>query len=157
MSGRLVILCGLPGSGKTTVAKALEERLDAVRMSADDWMVALDADLFDGGRRSRIEALQWDLTQRLLTLGQVVLIEWGTWARAERDALRTRARELEASVELRYLTAGLDVLFERVQGRGMEVAFGSRAITLDDMRAYASALEPPDDDEIALYDPPLGG
>ncbi len=156
MSGRLVILCGLPGSGKTTVAKAIEERLDAIRMSADDWMVALDVDLWDGGRRSRIEALQWDVSQRLLTLGQVVLIEWGTWARAERDALRTRARELGASVELRYLTAGLDVLFERVQARGMEVAFGSRAITLDDLRAYASALEPPDDDELALYDPALG-
>jgi len=156
VSGRLVILCGLPGSGKTTVAKAIEERLDAIRMSADDWMVALDVDLWDGGRRSRIEALQWDVSQRLLTLGQVVLIEWGTWARAERDALRTRARELGASVELRYLTAGLDVLFERVQARGMEVAFGSRAITLDDLRAYASALEPPDDDELALYDPALG-
>jgi predicted kinase len=125
-------------------------------MSADDWMVALDVDLWDGGRRSRIEALQWDLTQRLLTLGQVVLIEWGSWARAERDALRSRARELGAAVELRYLTAGLDVLFERVQARGMEVAFGSRATTLDDMRAYASALEPPDDDELALYDPALG-
>jgi len=155
VSGRLVVLCGLPGSGKTTVAKALEERLDAIRMSADDWMVALDVDLWDGGRRSRIEALQWDLTQRLLTLGQVVVIDWGTWARAERDALRTRARELGASVELRYLTAGLDVLFERVQDRGMEVAFGSRAITLDDMRAYALAVEPPDDDELALYDPAL--
>jgi hypothetical protein len=38
----------------------------------------------------------------------------------------------------------------------MEVAFGSRAITLDDMRAYASALEPPGDDELVLYDPALG-
>jgi len=155
VSGRLVILCGLPGSGKTTVAKALEQRLEAVRMSADDWMVALDADLFDGGRRSRIEAIQWDLTQRLLALGQVVLIEWGTWARSERDALRTRARELGAAVELHYLTAGLDVLFERVQARGMELACGSRAVTLEDMRAYASVLEPPGDDELALYDPAL--
>ncbi len=153
MSGRLVILCGLPGSGKTTVAQALEERRAArpglagavaapVGMSADDWMVALDVDLWDGGRRSRIEALQWDVTQRLLTLGQVVLIEWGTWARAERDVLRMRTRELGASVELRYLAAGLDVLFERVQARGMEVALGAGALTVASRPASKAGLRP---------------
>ena len=35
---RLIIVCGLPGSGKTTLAKALENRLRAVRFSPDDWM-----------------------------------------------------------------------------------------------------------------------
>ncbi|HMN01092.1 MAG TPA: hypothetical protein PKC99_18980 [Anaerolineales bacterium] len=35
-SGRLIVICGLPGSGKTTLAKCLEESLGSVRPSPDE-------------------------------------------------------------------------------------------------------------------------
>ena len=41
----LFIICGLPGAGKTTLAKKIEGSLSAVRMSADDWMTALSINL----------------------------------------------------------------------------------------------------------------
>jgi hypothetical protein len=41
----------------------------------------LSINLYDEESRQRIEALQWTLAQRLLALGMVVIIEWGTWAR----------------------------------------------------------------------------
>jgi predicted kinase len=44
---RLIIVCGLPGSGKTTLAKALENRFCAVRFCPDDWLGALSLDLYD--------------------------------------------------------------------------------------------------------------
>ena len=91
---RLIIVCGLPGSGKTTLAKALERRLRAVRFSPDDWMDILSLDIYDEERRGKIEALQWTLTQQLLALGLTVIIEWGTWGRAERDTLRLGARAI---------------------------------------------------------------
>ena len=81
-----------------------------------------------------------------------MIIEWGTWARAERNALRVRARELGARVELRYVTAPVHVLWDRVWERGMEQAFGSRPLTLDDLRSYEAAFEAPDDAELALFD-----
>ncbi|NNE71143.1 MAG: AAA family ATPase [Rhodothermales bacterium] len=56
-SPRLIIVCGLPGSGKTTRARQLEERLGAVRMAPDEWMDVLGIDLYDGGKRERVEAL----------------------------------------------------------------------------------------------------
>ena len=84
----LIIVCGLPGSGKTTHAKQVEAKLGAVRFSPDEWMNALEIDLYDSQMREQIEALQWTFAQHLLKLGQTVIIEWGTWARAERDALR---------------------------------------------------------------------
>jgi predicted kinase len=117
---RLIIVCGLPGSGKTTRAKALAARLPAVRFSPDEWLEALALDLYDEERRGRIEALQWRLARELLARGLVVIIEWGTWGRSERDALRLGARALGAAVELHYLDAPVDVLFERIRRRGME-------------------------------------
>ncbi|MBI2334012.1 MAG: ATP-binding protein [Chloroflexi bacterium] len=118
---RLVIVCGLPGSGKTTLAKCLEESLHAVRLAPDEWMDALSINLWDEESRARIEALQWKLGQELLRLGLVVIIEWGTWGRSERDTLREGARRLGAAVELHYLAAPPEVLFERIQRRRMEI------------------------------------
>ena len=72
---RLIIVCGLPGSGKTTLAKQLESKLHAIRLCPDEWMDALSIDVYDEERRSKIEALQWKLAQDLLRLGVVVIVE----------------------------------------------------------------------------------
>src|SRR6202043_2492442 len=117
---RLIIVCGLPGSGKTTVAKSLESRLRAIRFSPDEWMDALSLDFLDEERRGKIEGLQWKFARELLALGLTVIIEWGTWGRSERDTLRLGARALGAAVELHYLSAPPDVLFDRIQRRGLE-------------------------------------
>ena len=97
-SGRLILVCGLPGAGKTTVATQLEAELGALRLCPDEWMAELGIDLFDGGVRATIEARQWELAQVLLGAGGTVVIEWGLWRRWERDRLRDRARELGAAV-----------------------------------------------------------
>jgi predicted kinase len=120
-SARLIIVCGLPGAGKTTLAKLLESQTRAVRLSPDEWMDALDINLWDERSRAKIEALQWTLAQQLLKLGLRVIIEWGTWGRSERDALRLGARALSAAVELHYLEVPADVLFERIHSREMEI------------------------------------
>lgn len=74
----------------------------AVRLSPDEWMALMAVDLLDRRTRARVEALQWQLAQRFLELDQSVIIEWGTWNRSERDALRDRARELGAKVPIVY-------------------------------------------------------
>jgi predicted kinase len=148
---RLIIVCGLPGSGKTTLALSLERRLNAVRLSADDWMDALEINLYEEKMRARFEALQWKLAQRLLALELIVIIEWGTWGRAERDALRLGARAIGASVELHYLSAPLEVLLERIHRRGIE----SPPIERDALTRWAEAFQIPTPEEMALFDEPL--
>ena len=145
---RLIIVCGLPGSGKTTHAKQVEQNLRAVRFCPDEWMNALEVGLWEGEARERIEQLQWKLAQDLLTLGHNVVIEWGTWARSERDALRTRARALGAAVELHFLDVPVEVLFNRIRLRNRE----RPAMTLDDMRKWDQIFERPSTEEMALFD-----
>ena len=149
--GRLIIVCGLPGSGKTTHARELEYKLGAVRLCPDEWMADLSIDLYDEERRAKIEALQWKFAQQLLASGLTVIIEWGTWGRSERDALRLGARALGAAVELHYLDASPDVLFERIQERNME----SPPIKREALLQWCESFQRPTPEEMALFDEPL--
>ena len=146
--GKLIIICGLPGSGKTTYARQLQARLQGVRLSADEWMEALSINLWDEPQRARVEGLQWQLAQQLLPLNVTVIIEWGTWGRSERDALRLRVHELRAAVELHYLKAPIDVLFDRVRRRGME----DPPATRDQFEQWARIFQEPNAEEMALFD-----
>jgi predicted kinase len=148
---RLILICGLPGSGKTRLARALESRTGAIRFCPDDWMEALSLNLYDAERREKIESLQWKLAQQLLSSGLKVIVEWGTWARCERDALRIQARALGAAVELHYLSAPNDVLFERIRTRGRE----HPPIEKDALVHWCESFQAPTPDEMALFDPPL--
>lgn len=145
---RLIIVCGLPGSGKTTHAKQLQATLRAIRFCPDEWMDALSVDVWEERIRGKIEALQWQLGQQLLALGHNVIIEWGTWGRSERDALRLRARELGAAVELHYLSAPVDVLFDRLQRRGLE----SPPIKREQLLQWAETFQMPTSEELVQFE-----
>jgi len=147
---RLIIVCGLPGSGKTTHAKQVAESLRAVRFCADEWMDAIGISLWEGEVRQRVENLQWNIAQQLLSLGNNVVIEWGTWARSQRDVLRRGARTLGAAVELHFLDAPVEVLFDRICRRNVE----SPPITFEDIKKWAGMFERPSPEEMALFDPP---
>ena len=101
--------------------------------------------------RAKVEALQWKFAQELLARGLTVILEWGTWARSERDTLRLSARALGAAVELHYVSAPVDVLFERLERRGRE----SPPIERDALFRWAEIFQAPTSEEMTLFDEPL--
>lgn len=149
---RLIVICGLPGSGKTTLAKKLAPEVPAVRLSPDEWKHDLGIDYYDEQRRVRLEKRLWRLGQELLGLGQSVILENGFWAREEREELRLGARNLGVAVELHYLEAPVDELWRRLEIRNEEGKPGAVPIKREDLEKWSQQFEAPDAAELALFD-----
>lgn len=148
---RLILICGLPGAGKSTLAKALATELDAVRLCPDEWLIELGFDVIrDEAGRERVEALQWRLAEDLVRTGVTVILENGFWQRPERDGLRLRARSIGVAIELRFLDVPSDELHRRVAHRNRTP--GAAIITPEMLSSYERAFEPPTTAELALYD-----
>jgi predicted kinase len=149
---RLILICGLPGSGKTTLARRLASELSAVRLCPDEWKHELGIDFYDEPRRVLLEARLTRLGQELLGLGQTVILEYGFWAREERDELRLAARSLGAAVDLHYLAAPVDELWRRLAVRNELAQPGTAPINRADLERWATQFEAPDAAEQALFD-----
>ena len=148
----LVLLRGLPGSGKTTLAKQLEISLPALRLCPDEWIAPLLVDVTNiaelGRLRSPIEALQWEVAKRVLVLGTNVVIEWGLWSKEERNHFRSEAEALGAQVELRYLDVGRDELWARLSKRNANLLPGTFHVTEENISQWWAGFEPPTADEL---------
>ena len=153
MSGRLIVVCGLAGAGKTTLAKQFEAG-GAVRMCPDEWLLALGFDLYDKDARVAVEELQWDLTRTLLSRGLTVVDECGVWQRWERDLRRTWARANGIPVELQFLDAPIEVLMARVAERNRGLPEGAPRVEPGLVALWDERIERPDAEELALFDPP---
>jgi predicted kinase len=99
----LHLLCGLPGSGKTTLAKELEKQYAALRLTSDEWMERIVGDGFNDEKKDVIEQIQAEVARRVLELGIDVILDFGVWSRKERDALRAEAKEVGAKTKLYFL------------------------------------------------------
>jgi predicted kinase len=152
MMPTLYLLCGLPGSGKTTRARELEAAGAGIRLNADEWVCRLYPDDAEtaarDGRKDLVEQVQWDLAERLLASGTNVILDWGLWTRAERDHYRRRARALGADVHTVSLDAPLVALHQRVAQRNRDLPPGTFRVAAGELDQWAAIFEPPTSDEL---------
>lgn len=146
-------MCGLPGAGKTTLARELEAAANAVRLTADEWIACLyskDAEAAARDeRRDRVEHLQWQITERLLEADIDVVLDWGVWNRTERAHYRERAERIGARVKIELVEAPLSVLQERIAARNHDLPPGTFHVTAAEMEECASLFERPTAEEMA--------
>jgi hypothetical protein len=152
-AGRIILLCGLPGAGKSTLARRLAAELPGVRLCPDEWLAELGFNVFDEAARGRVEARLCRHAEDLAALGVPAIMENGFWTRRERDVLRDRARDRGLRIELRHLDLPSIELHRRVALRNADP--GAPQITPEMLTEYQAAFEPPTPEELALYDFPL--
>ena len=153
---RLILTCGLPGAGKTALARQLAADRGAVRLTKDEWLWALGATPWDESARARVEQQLWRLAQEILHLGVSVVLDFGLWARAERDEMRAAAHGLGVGVELHFLDVPPDELWRRIDARNAQPPWDSHPISRADLDSWVTAFQAPEASELALFDPPPG-
>ena len=148
----LHLMVGLPCSGKTTLAKKLEYERSALRLTPEEWQVGLfgqDAEEPEhDARHSLIEAMLWKIASRALELGTNVILDFGFWAREEREEYRLRAKRLGASSEVHFLDVPKEELLRRLAVRNSQPSQESFHISEESMKPWIEFFQRPTLEEL---------
>ena len=148
----LHLMVGLPCSGKTTLAKKLEHERSALRLTPDEWQIGLfgqDANEPEhDARHSFIEAMLWNIASRALELGTNVILDFGFWAREEREDYRLRAKQLGASSEVHFLDVPEEEVLRRLAVRNSQPSQESFHISEESMKPWIEFFQKPTPEEL---------
>lgn len=139
----LVLFCGLPGSGKTTLARTLESAGAGVRICTDDWQHALGLAWSDPDLHERLQTVLFDHALDLLRHGVDVIYEDGLWRHQERTSVFAAARAAGATIEWHVLEADPETLWRRLVARNARAGDGDFPMTRADLDAAVGVFEPP--------------
>jgi predicted kinase len=150
---RLYLICGLPGAGKTTRSRQISNSVPAVQLCADEWVIGLGLSLVDYDFRIRLQQCLLSHAAALLRCNVSVVVEFGSWHRQEREAIREVAARENATAELHFVNAPLDELVRRVRARGGPEC---EALVTGVLLKDSAKFEEPSPAEISLFDRYVG-
>ena len=151
--GRVHLLYGLAGSGKTTLARVLAADGNAVRFTLDEWMIRLYPSLsFDSAEYGRltevVKDLIWSLAGQVLCTGTDVVLDWNSWSRARRAWAIRRAAEVSAPVVLHRLGASVEQASAQAAQRARDQrTIYAHSISQQDNEHLTSIMESPSEEE----------
>jgi predicted kinase len=148
----LTLFCGLPGAGKTTLARRLEADGAGLRISTDDWQAAIGHPHADTDFHARLQVVLYRHTLDLLRHGTDVILEDGLWRREERAQKFGDARFRGARIAFHVFDVPLDILWSRLQRRNESRAPDAYPMTYEELRWAWSLFQPPSAAELAAVD-----
>lgn len=155
----LHLTVGLPGAGKTTLARRIAEDEGILRLTPDDWMAPLFGDNDADGRRDILEGRMIWVADQVLRSGVCVVLDFGCWSPEERYSIRAITESAGARFDL--LLVSLDEAERRARARSRwetapETTF---PMTGDDHDRWLTSYHPPSVAELAqdpVPEPPRG-
>ena len=148
----VVLMCGVPGSGKTRHAKSLE-RTGYVRLSVDEEMWRLDQELAASfGTPEYFEftlAVEQQVRSRLVELiaeGSDVVVDLSFWSRRRREEYKALITAHGAVWQLVYLEVPRQELLRRLALRRLDPGPNSAPVGPDYLDKFLAGFEAPVDE-----------
>lgn len=148
----LTLFCGLPGSGKTTLAKRLEAEGAGFRICTDDFQGELGVPHHDSQFHERLQVVLYRQALALLDHGTDVILEDGLWTRAERAQKFADAQLRGARIVLHVFDVPRDLLWARLQQRQATADAGSYPMSEAELDSAWQIFQPPTATELAGVD-----
>lgn len=150
MTNKLYILCGIPFSGKTTIAKRMAEKLGFVRIDLDEVKFdlfnpqILDTQIDQSGWDKIFEEMYRRIRQSLVD-GKTVIHDTGNFTRHERRKVQAIAKELGVETLTIFVNIPPEVAHQRLlDNRITKTRFD---VADEDFQSTVKELEPPDENE----------
>ncbi|MFI1096428.1 AAA family ATPase [Streptomyces sp. NPDC020917] len=147
----VVLMCGLPGAGKTTYARGLVRR-GYVRLSIDEavWQrlggrdagLVLEAGEFDL-LKEEVRREQRQELVALMRAGRDVVVDYSFWSRAARDDYKALIESHGCRWELVHLKSDPATLERRLAQRNAEDGPNSVTVDAQLFHRYLTAFEEP--------------
>jgi len=90
----------------------------------------------------------WQIAARTLSLGTNVILDFGFWAKEEREDFRSRARKIGAGSEIVYMDIDEEELIKRVKIRNENLTNTIHYIPEEMMRSWIQFFQKPDSNEL---------
>lgn len=130
----------------------MEYEVGGLRLTPDEWHVNLFGhDIADPGHDQRhylIEDMLWQIAARALAIGTNIILDFGFWAKEERDDYRARAKETGARSEIVFMDVEEEELLRRVRIRNENLTNTIHYIPEEFMIASFRIFQKPDMDEL---------
>lgn len=142
------LIVGLPGAGKTRRAKELEISASGLRLTPDEWQIALFGDENPADKRDLVEGKLVQLGMRAAELGTNVIFDFGFWGKDERSALRWIAGAVGVRSQVVYLSVEHEEQRLRVSNRFATTPGQTFHMSDVELEQWRAQFQPPDEEEL---------
>ena len=144
----IYLIVGLPGAGKTTRAKELEASESALRLTPDEWQIAIFGGENPPDKRNLVEGKLVQLGMRAAQLGINVVFDFGLWSKDERSALRWIASTLGLRSQVVYLPIDHEEQRRRVTSRFETTSHQTFHMSDVELEQWRAQFQAPDEEEL---------
>lgn len=144
----LHLTVGLPGVGKTTLARRLAREHGAVRLTPDEWMIPLFGDPEADGKRDVLEGRLLWLAHDVLCAGASVVLDFGCWSADERWAVRAVTEHAGARFQMHFVDLPETVRRHRAATRWRTDPGSTFEMTVADHERFFGLFQPPSENEL---------